>query len=298
MNDFNFNGMGVALITPFDREKRIDYERLSSLTERLINSGTDYIVVMGTTAETPTLTEEEKICVRQTVSETVAGRVPLVLGFGGNCTSEMCNNLHNWDGNGYNAILTVTPYYNKPSQRGMYEHFKAIAEASPLPVILYNVPGRTGVNLQPQTTIQLATEVEEIIAIKEASGNLSQVKETIAGAPRDFTVISGDDAITAEMIGLGAKGVISVIGNASPKIWRKLTHAALTGDIQSALELEKALNPLLSMLFQQGNPSGIKALMNELGLCHGSLRLPLTEVDDELKSQMQEFIATHSTFFN
>lgn len=292
---YDFTGLGVALVTPFDIDGEVDFAKLGMLADRLVTSGADYIVVMGTTAETPALTSREKADVRQAVAEAVYGRVPLVLGFGGNCTRELCSELRSWDGNGYDAILSVTPFYNKPSQQGLYEHFKAVAQASPLPVILYNVPGRTGVNMQAITTLRLANDVDGIVAIKEASGNMEQVAAIIAASPDDFSVISGDDGLTVEMVEKGGAGVISVIANAAPGLWSRLTHLALDGKIKEAKAIEEGLRPLLDMLFAEGNPSGIKALMGCMGLCENTLRLPLVRVSDNLSERMGTFVETYGS---
>ncbi len=293
MESFDFRGLGVALVTPFDINGDVDYDRLHLLVNRLVAGGADYIVVLGTTAETPCLTDDEKRRIRESVAEWVGGRVPLVLGFGGNCTAALCEELRAWDGDGYTAILSVTPFYNKPSQQGLYEHFKAVAEASPLPVLLYNVPGRTGVNMQPATTLRLAREVPGIAGVKEASGNLTQIGEIIAGAPEGFAVISGDDALTVDMAAMGAQGVISVIGNAAPNVWSRLTHLALDGKVVEAKEMYAGLDALEKMLFAEGNPAGIKALMGVMGLCEGVLRLPLVGVSEGLRERMLEFVDTH-----
>lgn len=293
MESFDFRGLGVALVTPFDINGDVDYDRLHLLVNRLVAGGADYIVVLGTTAETPCLTYDEKRRIRESVAEWVGGRVPLVLGFGGNCTAALCEELRAWDGDGYTAILSVTPFYNKPSQQGLYEHFKAVAEASPLPVLLYNVPGRTGVNMQPATTLRLAREVPGIAGVKEASGNLTQIGEIIAGAPEGFAVISGDDALTVDMAAMGAQGVISVIGNAAPNVWSRLTHLALDGKVMEAKEMYAGLDALEKMLFAEGNPAGIKALMGVMGLCEGVLRLPLVGVSEGLRERMLEFVDTY-----
>lgn len=293
MESFDFRGLGVALVTPFDINGDVDYDRLHLLVNRLVAGGADYIVVLGTTAETPCLTDDEKRRIRESVAEWVGGRVPLVLGFGGNCTAALCEELRAWDGDGYTAILSVTPFYNKPSQQGLYEHFKAVAEASPLPVLLYNVPGRTGVNMQPATTLRLAREVPGIAGVKEASGNLTQIGEIIASAPEGFAVISGDDALTVDMAAMGAQGVISVIGNAAPNVWSRLTHLALDGKVMEAKEMYAGLDALEKMLFAEGNPAGIKALMDVMGLCEGVLRLPLVGVSEGLRERMLEFVDTH-----
>ena len=222
--------MGVALITPFKTDETIDLDALARLVEHQIKSGTDYLVVCGTTAETPTLTESEKDQITQFVINCVAGRLPIVLGVGGNCTKSVVEKLNTMNFDGIDAILSVTPYYNKPSQEGLYQHYAAIAKASPLPVILYNVPGRTGVNMLASTTLRLANEFNNICAIKEASGNFTQIDDIIKNKPAEFMVISGDDAITFPLITLGAVGVISVIGNAFPREFSRMVRLALEGD--------------------------------------------------------------------
>lgn len=292
MSKFNFRGLGVALVTPFTvNGDEVDYACLEFLANRLVAEGADYIVVMGTTAETPTLSVEEKCKIRTTVRNTVGGRVPLVIGIGGNCTRSVCEELRHLDvEGGYDAVLSVTPYYNKPSQTGLYHHFAAIANASPIPVILYNVPGRTGVNMLPETTLNLARDFENIIAIKEASGNLTQIKEIIDNAPAGFHVISGDDAHTAAIINMGGEGVISVIANAFTKQWQTLTRLAMNGQRQEAMDLQEQWQPMIDMLFAQGNPAGIKTLMSVMDLCSGSLRLPLTPVSDSLRKEIEEYV--------
>ena len=293
MSDFDFRGLGVALVTPFDDKGKVDYNCLEMLVRRLVAGNADYIVVLGTTAETPALTPEEKVKIRNIVADTVDGKIPLVLGCGGNCTRTLCEELHEWDGKGYTAILSVTPFYNKPSQKGLYEHFKAVAKASPLPVLLYNVPGRTGVNMLPDTTLALAKEVPGIAGIKEASGNLNQIQEIIAKAPQNFAVISGDDALTVDLAAMGARGVISVIGNAAPNVWSRLTHLALDGKVKEAKEMFMGLDALEKMLFAEGNPAGIKALLGVMGLCENVLRLPLVPVSEQLTERIREFVVTY-----
>lgn len=275
MSSINLHGMGVALITPFHSDKTIDYDALSRLIEYQIRNGIDYIVVLGTTAETATLTEEEKINVRDFVVERVNGRVPLVLGHGGNNTMALVKSLKETDLSAFQAILSVVPYYNKPSQEGIYQHYAEISKASPLPIILYNVPGRTGVNMTPVTTLRLATEFSNIIGIKEASGNISQMDEIIKNKPKDFLVISGDDGITFPLITLGAVGVISVIGNAFPRDFSRMVRLALQGDYDQALPIHHKFTELFSLLFVDGNPAGVKCLLNAMGYIENELRLPL-----------------------
>ncbi len=267
--------MGVALITPFKQDKSIDFPALARLVEYIIQNKADYLVVLGTTAETPTLSEEEKDEVRRFVAERVRGRIPMVLGVGGNSTKGVVDYLNSHDLHDFTAILSVVPYYNKPSQEGIYQHYKAIAQASTLPIILYNVPGRTGVNMTAQTTLRLAREFENIIGIKEASGNITQMDDIIKNKPEDFMVISGDDGITFPLITLGAVGVISVIGNAFPKEFSKMVRLALEGDFQRALLIHHRFTELFSLLFVDGNPAGVKCLLNAKGMIENELRLPL-----------------------
>lgn len=267
--------MGVALITPFKQDKSIDFPALARLVEYIIQNKADYLVVLGTTAETPTLSEEEKDEVRRFVAERVRGRIPMVLGVGGNSTKGVVDYLNSHDLHDFTAILSVVPYYNKPSQEGIYQHYKAIAQASTLPIILYNVPGRTGVNMIAQTTLRLAREFENIIGIKEASGNITQMDDIIKNKPEDFMVISGDDGITFPLITLGAVGVISVIGNAFPKEFSKMVRLALEGDFQRALLIHHRFTELFSLLFVDGNPAGVKCLLNAKGMIENELRLPL-----------------------
>ena len=271
----NLTGMGVALITPFKQDKSVDFPALARLLEYIIQNKADYIVVLGTTAETATLTEDEKKAVKEFVIERVNRRVPLVLGVGGNNTKALTDYLKENDLSAFNTILSVVPYYNKPSQEGIYQHYKAIAEASPIPVILYNVPGRTGVNMTAETTLRLARDFENIIGIKEASGNITQMDDIIKNKPADFMVISGDDGITFPLITLGAVGVISVIGNAFPKEFSRMVRLALHGQYDQALQIHHKFTELFSLLFVDGNPAGVKCLLNAKGMIENELRLPL-----------------------
>jgi len=268
-------GMGVALITPFKEDESIDYTALGRLVDFQIKNGIDYLVVLGTTAETATLTEEEKKQVTAFIINRVKGRVPIVLGVGGNCTRALVEELNTKDFTGVDAILSVTPYYNKPSQEGIYQHYKALAEATELPIILYNVPGRTGVNMTSDTTLRLAKDFANIVAVKEASGNISQMDEIIKNKPKDFMVISGDDGITFPLITLGAVGVISVIGNAFPKEFSRMVRLALQGDYKNALEIHHSFTELFNLLFVDGNPAGVKCMLNAMGFIENKLRLPL-----------------------
>lgn len=267
--------MGVALITPFKEDLSVDYDALSRLIGYQLQNGTDYLVVLGTTAETPTLTEDEKNQIVEMVVSKVNGQIPIILGEGGNNTQAIVNNLKTKDYRGIDAILSVVPYYNKPSQEGIYQHYKAISEASPLPIVSYNVPGRTGVNMTAETTLRIANDFKNIIAVKEASGNMSQMDEIIKRKPADFDVISGDDGVTFPLITLGAIGVISVIGNAFPKEFSRMTRLALQGDYDSALNIHHSFSELFNLLFVDGNPAGVKSMLSMMGYIENKLRLPL-----------------------
>lgn len=275
MPRINLRGMGVALITPFKEDESIDFDALSRLVDYQLQNGIDYLVVLGTTAETPTLTEGEKKQIIDFVVEKVNGRIPIILGEGGNNTRAIVEKLKKNDYQGIDGILSVVPYYNKPSQEGIYQHYKAIAEASQLPVILYNVPGRTGVNMSAETTLRIANEFKNVVAIKEASGDISQMDEIIKRKPADFDVISGDDGVTFPLITLGAVGVISVIGNAFPKEFSRMTRLALAGDYQSALAIHHSFSELFNLLFVDGNPAGVKCMLSMMGYIENKLRLPL-----------------------
>ena len=268
-------GMGVALITPFKEDGSVDYDALVRLVEFQVQNGTDFLCVLGTTAETPTLTAEEKKKIKQTVVERVNGRIPILLGVSSNCTQTGVDTLKNDDFSGVDAVLVAVPYYNKPSQEGIYQHYKAIANATKLPVVLYNVPGRTGVNMTAETTLRLARDFENIVAIKEASGNITQMDDIIKNKPKNFDVISGDDGITFPLITLGAVGVISVIGNAFPKEFSRMTRLALAGDYTSALSIHHKFTELFKLLFVDGNPAGVKAMLSMMGMIENRLRLPL-----------------------
>lgn len=267
--------MGVALITPFKADETVDFEALAKIVEFQIKNGTDYLVVLGTTAETPTLTEEEKEEITRFVINVNAGRLPIVLGMGGNNTVSLVKKITQSDFEGVDAILSVTPYYNKPSQEGIYQHYAAIAKVSPVPIVLYNVPGRTGVNMLASTTLRLASEFSNICAVKEASGNFSQIDEIIKNKPEDFLVISGDDGITFPLITLGASGVISVIGNAFPKEFSRMVRLALNGDYNNARTIHYRFTELIELLFVEGNPAGVKSMLALMGMIENKLRLPL-----------------------
>ena len=270
-----FKGLGVALITPFRSDNSIDIEALDRLVEYQIKGGVDFLCIMGTTAETPTLTTEEKQMLKNHLVERVAGRVPLLMGCGGNSTAAVVNELQSFDWKGIDGILSVCPYYNKPSQEGLYQHYRALAQASPLPIVLYNVPGRTGVNMTAETTLRLARDFENIVAIKEASGNITQMDDIIKNKPENFDVISGDDGITFPLITLGAVGVISVIGNALPYEFSRMVRLALRGEYESARTIHHKFTELFKLLFVDGNSAGVKAMLSEMGMIQNQLRLPL-----------------------
>lgn len=267
--------MGVALVTPFDAAGMVDHEALGRLVDYQIESRTDFLCVLGTTAETPTLSDEEKCAVRKTVVERNAGRLPILLGCGGNCTHNIVQQLTNDKMDDVDAILSVVPYYNKPTQEGMYAHFKAISEATDLPIILYNVPGRTGVNMLPDTTLRLAADCKNVVGIKEASGNMEQIEYILRHRPAGFKVFSGDDGITLPLIKSGADGVISVIGNAYAAEFAGMVHLAQAGDMAAAEAIDQRLSELYRLIFVDGNPAGIKCLMELRGMLQNVLRLPL-----------------------
>lgn len=275
MADLHLKGLGVALVTPFKNDKTVDFEALDRMVEYVVTGNADYIVVLGTTGETPALFPEEKEDIKKAIIKQNAGRVPLILGVGGNNTQAIVNELKEGDFSDFSAILSVVPYYNKPSQEGIYRHYKAIAEVSPLPVVLYNVPGRTGVNMTAATTLALARDCGNIIGVKEASGNFAQIEEIIKNKPERFEVISGDDSITYPLMTLGAVGVISVIGNAFPMEFGRMVRLCLQGNFQEALPIHWRFNELFNLLFVDGNPAGVKCTLNALGLIENVLRLPL-----------------------
>lgn len=280
-------GMGVALVTPFDEEGNVDFEALVKLVDYQLENGTDFLCVLGTTAETPTLSKEEKDQVKRCVIERVNGRVPILLGVGSNNTQAVVETVKNEDMTGVDALLVVVPYYNKPSQEGIYQHYKAVAEATTLPIVLYNVPGRTGVNMTAETTLRLARDFENIVAIKEASGNITQMDEILKNKPEGFDLISGDDGITYPLVSLGAVGVISVLGNAFPAEFGKMTRLAMEGDYAQALTIHHQFTEMYRLLFVDGNPAGAKALLSMMGMMKNKLRLPLVPARDVTCEQLQ-----------
>lgn len=285
-----FSGTGVAIVSPFLEGGGVDFMGLERLLNHIIEGGVDYIVVLGTTGESVVLSAEEKVAVTNFVKETVDGRKPLVMGIGGNSTCAVADIIKNTDLSGYDAILSVSPYYNKPSQEGIYQHYKAISAISPLPIILYNVPGRTSSNMSAETTLRLAHDFDNIIAVKEASGDMDQIMKIIKDKPEDFLVISGDDGLTLPMIHMGADGVISVIGQAYPKEFSDMVRYGLEGNQKVANELHYQLYDLLDPLYCDGNPAGIKAALKVLGVCGDKLRLPLVNVTTETYQQIEQFV--------
>ena len=283
-------GMGVALVTPFDATGEVDYEALDRLVDYQIASHTDFLCVLGTTAETPTLSEEEKCAARNTVVERNAGRLPILLGCGGNCTRSIVKQLSGDRLDDVDAILSVVPYYNKPTQAGMYAHFKAISEATDLPIILYNVPGRTGVNMLPETTLRLAADCKNIVGIKEASGNIEQIEYILRHRPEEFKVFSGDDGITLPLIKSGADGVISVLGNAYAAEFAELVHLAQAADFVAAEAIDKRFAELYKLLFVDGNPAGVKCLMELRGMLQDVLRLPLVPAKQTTRDRIASLL--------
>lgn len=292
MPSIDLSGMGVALITPFLPDKTIDYEALGNLLDYQIENGVDYLVVLGTTSENPALEPAEREDISRFVAGRVAGRVPLVRGCGGNNTAAVVRELEQSDLSAYSAILSVVPYYNKPTQEGIYRHFEAIAKASPVPVVLYNVPGRTGVNMTAETTLRIASDFANVVAIKEASGNMQQVDDIIHHKRADFQVISGDDAITFPLITLGAVGVISVIGNAFPKEFSKMVRLALDGDYSEARRIHHRFADLFRLLFVDGNPAGVKSVLHDMGMIENELRLPLVPTRLATDEKIRNFLHT------
>jgi 4-hydroxy-tetrahydrodipicolinate synthase len=280
-------GLGVAMITPFTKAGEVDVPALKKLTDYLVTGGADYLVVMGTTGESVTLNKEERKLVLDTVMACNNGRKPIVLGIGGNNTHDIASQLSRLETHGITAILSVTPYYNKPTQSGLYEHYKVLSESSKLPIILYNVPGRTGVNLLPDTVSRIAFDCRNVIGIKEASGNVEQVMSVIQQTPKEFMVISGDDTLTLPLIASGADGVISVVGNAFPKEFSEMVNHALNGEMQEARNIHYRLLDIIHLLFTEGNPAGIKEVLDQLNICEHYLRLPLVPVSNTTSEKLR-----------
>lgn len=293
MDTSKFCGAGAALITPFKKDFSYDIEALESLIDYIIDGGTDYIVALGTTAETPTIKPSDRGNILHIIKQRIASRVPLVAGLGGNCTAEVVEYVEHTDLEGIDAILSVTPYYNKPSQEGLYRHFRAIAEASPIPVILYNIPGRTGVNMTAETTCRLAADEPNIIAVKEASGKIEQIEQIIRNRPDGFRVISGDDSLTLEVMRRGGDGVISVAANAFPKMVSRMVDLAAADDYDSAEQIMGRLREAIAALFEQGNPTGIKAALAVMGRIENVLRLPLVPATEPLMKKIKTLITEY-----
>ena len=283
-------GTGVALVTPFKSDFSVDTEALKNIVNFSIENGIEYLVVMGTTAENATLSAEEKELVINTVVEVNNGRLPLVLGVGGNNTLQVVNELKTRDFSAFDAILSVSPYYNKPTQEGIYQHFKAIADASPIPVVLYNVPGRTSSNMLPSTVLRLANDFSNIVGIKEAAGDLVQAMKIIQHKPKDFLVISGDDMIALPMVLAGGAGVISVIGQGFPKEFSEMIRLGLNKKVDVAFEIQYKIADSIDMIFEQGNPAGIKEIFKTLKIAENVVRLPLVSVDEALSERIQQFV--------
>lgn len=283
-------GLGVAMVTPFKKDLTPDLVALKKLTEFLVSGGVDYLVVMGTTGESVTLDKEDKKAVLDTVISTNAGRKPVVLGVGGNNTFELANQLSRLDSTGLTAVLSVTPYYNKPTQNGLFEHYKALSESSKLPIILYNVPGRTSVNLLPDTVSRIAFDCRNVIGIKEASGNMEQIMQVINETPKEFLVISGDDSLTLPLISAGADGVISVVGNAFPKEFATMVHDALANKYEEARAIHYKLLEIIKNLFVEGNPAGIKEVLSHLDICDNYMRLPLVPVSQGTSERLRRLM--------
>ena len=285
-----FKGLGIALVTPFTADGAVDYAALKRLVQFQLDNGADFLCILATTGETPTLTAEEKTNIKNLVIELVNGRVPILMGCGGNNTAAVVEELRTSDWHGIDGVLSICPYYNKPSQEGLYQHFKAIASATSLPVVLYNVPGRTGINMKAETTVRLARDFHNIVAIKEASGSLEQVDEILKNAPKDFAVISGDDALTYPMVACGAVGVISVIGNALPREFSKMLRLEFNNEFAAARKIHHKFTDLFSLLFVDGNPAGVKAMLSEMGFIENVLRLPLVPTRITTKQRISDIL--------
>ena len=286
-------GAGAAMITPFTPDGRVDYQALARMLDYVIEGGVDYIVALGTTAETPTLYMPERAVIAMYITDHIRGRVPLVMGCGGNSTSEVLDQLREFDLRGADAILSVTPYYNKPSQEGLYQHFRTVSEHSPLPVILYNIPGRTGVNMTAETTLRIARDFPNVIGIKEASGNIEQMQQILDNRPEGFLVLSGDDGMTLELMRRGGDGVISVAANAFPRRVRECINLAKRGAFDEADRAYERLREAVEALFAEGNPVGVKCALASMGLIGPTMRLPLVEGTEALRRRFEKLIAEY-----
>ena len=288
MKDFSLRGMGVALVTPFNEDKSVDFDALSRLLEFQITSGADYLVILGTTAETPTLTWEERDKIVRFVVSHVEDRLPIIVGMGSNDTKALIEEVNRFNFEGVHSILTVTPYYSRPTQEGLFQHYKALSEASPLPIVLYNVPGRTGVNMLAETTLRIAKTCKNVIGIKEAHTDIQQVKDIIEQAPKGFSVVSGDDPMTVELIKQGGVGVISVLGNAFPKEFSTIVKDALKGDFKKSEEAFATIKECCKLLFVEGNPAGVKCALSLMGYVKNELRLPLVPVSEATEMALKQ----------
>ncbi len=288
-----FSGVGVAIVTPFTTDGRVDYKALADMVEYVIEGGVDYIVALGTTAETPTLYIQERAIIAMFIANQINHRVPLVMGVGGNSTSEVLDQLREFDLRGADAILSVTPYYNKPSQEGLYQHFKVVSENSPLPIILYNIAGRTGVNMTAETTLRIARDFDNVIGIKEASGNIAQIQQVIDQRPENFIVLSGDDGIAIDVMRRGGHGVISVAANAFPKRFMAAINLAKEGHFEEAERAFEPLAPAVQALFKEGNPTGVKCALNVMGKIGDRMRLPLVSGTKELADELRDLISKY-----
>lgn len=289
-------GMGVALVTPFNIDGTVDYKSLRSLVEYNIQNGTDYLVISGTTGESVTINKEEKHKIIETVASVNAGRLPLVIGIGGNNTAAVVKEIRETDLSIFTAVLSVAPYYNKPTQEGLYQHFKEVAKACSIPLILYNVPGRTSKNMEPSTTLRLARDFKNIIAVKEAGNDPDQYLELLNNKPKDFLIISGDDDLVLDVVLKGGAGVISVIGQALVKDFSEMIHKGLDGDKIASKNIEKKVMPLIKLIFKENNPAGIKAVLNLMGLCNDVVRLPLVPASNKLRLEIEKNISSFKLF--
>ncbi len=292
----NLSGVGVAMVTPFTVEGRVDYTALAKMIDYVIEGGVDYIVALGTTAETPTLYLQERAVIAMYITNHVAGRVPVVMGVGGNSTSEVLDQLREFDLRGVDAILSVTPYYNKPSQEGLYQHFKVVSENSPVPIILYNIAGRTGVNMSVETTLRIARDFDNVIGVKEASGNIEQIQSVIDSRPEGFLVLAGDDGIAVDIMRRGGDGVISVAANSFPTKFMRSINLAKEGKYTEAEESYQEMAEAVEALFAEGNPTGVKCALSVMGLIENRMRLPLVSGTKELEERFKRLIAEHDLY--
>ncbi|MGB6267936.1 MAG: 4-hydroxy-tetrahydrodipicolinate synthase [Olleya sp.] len=289
-----FLGTGIAIVTPFNNDLTVDYQALEKIVEYNIANGTDYIVISGTTGESVTVTKQEKKEIITTISKVNNGRLPMVLGIGGNNTTAVIEEIKTTDLSGFAGILSVSPYYSKPTQEGLYQHFKAIAEACPVPIILYNVPGRTSKNMLPETTLRLARDFKNVVAVKEAGNNITQYLELLRDKPENFSIISGDDDLALGVVLAGGAGVISVIGQALPKAFSSMINLGLEGKTKEAYALHFKMMEIINLIFEENNPAGIKAVLNNLNLCNKIVRLPLVPATEQLQSKIDNFMANFS----